>query len=73
MTLARQLTLAMLLVVMFAFGVRNVMTVFEMRDYLNQQLQSHARDSARSLGLSISLHLANGDSLFSESIVDAMF
>jgi len=73
MTLARQLTLAMLLVVLCAFSVRAVMTVFEMRDYLNRQLQSHARDSARSLGLSISLHLADGDQVFTESIVDAMF
>ncbi len=73
MTLARQLTLAMLLVVLCAFAVRSVMTIMETRDYLNQQLQSHARDSARSLGLSISLHLADGDKVFSESIVDAMF
>ena len=49
------------------------LTVHEMRDYLATQLQSHARDAARPLGLSISLHLASGDELLAESIVDSMF
>jgi hypothetical protein len=44
-----------------------------MRGYLAPQLQSNARDVARSLGLSISFHLASGDELFAESIVDSMF
>lgn len=73
MSFSRQLVIMMFLVVLCAFGVRSVVTVHEMRGYLGQQLASHARDASRSLGLSISLHMAEGDSLFVESIVDSMF
>ncbi|MFT5176628.1 MAG: diguanylate cyclase (GGDEF)-like protein [Gammaproteobacteria bacterium] len=73
MSFARQITLIVFLTVVGALAMRAVLTVHEMRGYLATQLQSHARDAARSLGLSISLHLASGDDLFAESIVDSMF
>jgi len=73
MSFARQLTFVMFLVVVAALATREVLTVQALRDYVVLQLESHARDSARSLGLSISLHLAEDDELFAESIVDAMF
>ncbi len=73
MSFARQLALVLFLVVACALTVRAVLTVHETRGYLARQLESHARDSARSLGLSISLHLAEGDELFAESIVDSLF
>ena len=73
MTFSRQLVIIMFAVVLCALAVRSAVTVHEMRGYLGQQLASHARDAARSLGLSISLHMAEGDSLFVESIVDSMF
>ena len=73
MSFSRQLVIMMFALVLCAFSVRSVMTVHEMRGYLSQQLRSHARDAARSLGLSASLHMAQGDTLFVESIVDSMF
>ncbi|MFT5449935.1 MAG: hypothetical protein ACI9DC_005134, partial [Gammaproteobacteria bacterium] len=73
MSFARQITLVLFFAVVGALTMRAALTVHEMRDYLATQLQSHARDAARSLGLSISLHLASGDELFAESIVDSMF
>jgi diguanylate cyclase (GGDEF)-like protein len=73
MSFSRQLVIVMFLVVLCALSVRSLVTVHEMRGYLSAQLRSHARDSARSLGLSVSLHMAEGDTLFVESIVDSMF
>jgi diguanylate cyclase (GGDEF)-like protein len=73
MSFSRQLSLVLFLVVLCALGARAVLTVHETQDYLSRQLESHARDAARSLGLSISLHLAEGDELFMESVVDSLF
>ncbi len=73
MTFSRQLVVALLVALVCALGARAVLSVHEMRGYLARQLESHARDAARSLGLSISLHLAAGDELFAASIVDSLF
>lgn len=73
MSFARQLSLVLFLVVLAALAARTVLTVHETREYLAEQLESHARDAARSLGLSISLHLAEGDHVFMESVVDSLF
>jgi diguanylate cyclase (GGDEF)-like protein len=50
-----------------AFNVENT------RVYLDQQLSSHAQDTATSLGLSLSAHVLKDDLPVVESMVDAIF
>lgn len=73
MTLSRQLGLIITLVLLLMFAGNLVISIDNSRRYLIEQLQSHAQDAATALGLSLSTHLAEGDRLAMESMVDAMF
>ncbi|WP_250655315.1 EAL domain-containing protein [Alkalimarinus coralli] len=61
------LLMATLLVVNFFLNVSSA------RDYMQQQLSSHAQDAATSLGLSLSSVIDASDLVAAESMIDAMF
>ena len=73
MTLARQLVVLLVLLLTLVFIGTFLISVDNTRAFLQQQLASHAEDTATSLGLSISSHLAEDDSATIESMVDAIF
>ena len=73
MTLARQLLLIVSLMFLLIFIGTMTITLDNTRRYLITQLESHAQDTATSLGLSLSPHLAMEDTLLMESMVDAIF
>jgi diguanylate cyclase (GGDEF)-like protein len=73
MTLYKQLYLALgflfLLIFLGTFGI----SLNSTRAYLSQQLASTAEDTATSLGLSLTTHLAGKDLATVQSMVDAVF
>jgi diguanylate cyclase (GGDEF)-like protein len=73
MSLSKQLIslIAILLMLVF-FGTVGI-SVQNTRDYLTQQLQSHAQDTATSLGLSITPAITADDTPMVNSMVDAIF
>lgn len=73
MTLLRQLT--MVIVVLFAllFVGTTAISVHNTRSYLNVQLHTISQDTATSLGLSLSPHMAENDMVIVESMVNAVF
>jgi len=72
-TLYRQLLLLIFgLFLIMAVGVLAV-NLESTRSFLHSQLDSHAQDTATSLGLSMSPHMAEGDLVIMESMVDAVF
>lgn len=73
MTLLRQLT--MVIVVLFAllFVGTTAISVHNTRSYLNVQLHTISQDTATSLGLSLSPHMAENDRVIVESMVNAVF
>lgn len=73
MTLYRQLVLVIILLSMLMFAGTVVVNVHNARDYLAAQLESHAQDTATSLGLSLSPQMANDDVSTMISMVDAIF
>ena len=73
MPLSRQLLLIVSAVLALGFVGALVINVHDTRVYLSQQLESHAQDTATSLGLTLSQHLAGGDVVHAESYVDAVF
>ena len=73
MSLSRQLILLVSLLFALVFAGTFVITADNTRRYLATQLESHAQDTATSLALSLSPHLANDDVLLMESMVDAIF
>lgn len=73
MTLSRQLIIIISLVFAILFVGTLALSINNMRDYLSQQLESHAQDTASSLGLSLTPHLTNNDLPLMNSMVDAIF
>ena len=73
MTLSRRLALMVMVLLLFVFIGTFFTSVRNTRHYLEAQLESHAQDTATSLGLSISTHLANGDQASIDSMSDAIF
>ena len=73
MPLSRQLVIIVSLVLSLGFVGAFLINVYDTREYLAAQLESHAQDAATSLGVSISQHLATGDVVHAESFVDAIF
>jgi len=61
------LLMASLLVVNFFLNISSS------RDYMQQQLSSHAQDAATSLGLSLSSVIDANDTIMASSMIDAMF
>ncbi len=72
MTLLRQLiiVIATLFILMFIGSV--VINIQNTRSYLNNQLRNISQDSATSLGLSLSPHIAKGEIAFVESEINAI-
>jgi len=72
-TLARQLiVIVFALIVLLFFGTLAI-SVNNMRAYLDQQMQSHAEDTATSLGLSLKPALEDDDVPLMETMVNAIF
>ena len=73
MTLYRQLTL--IIIVLFMAGFIGTVTIStgNLRHFLTEQLESHAQDTATSLGLSLSPAMQRNDLPVMISMVDAIF
>lgn len=73
MTLHRQLTITLSLLFVAMFLGTWLTNVEGTRSFLAAQLSSHAQDTATSLGLSLSPHLAANDQAAASSMVNAIF
>lgn len=73
MTLARQLTILIAVLVSLLFLGTFAISVMNTRDYLESQLGSHAQDAATSLGLSATAHVEGDDQAMVTAMVNAMF
>jgi diguanylate cyclase (GGDEF)-like protein len=73
MTLSRQLTLIILLLFLLVFIGTFTISINNTREYLITQLESHAQDTATSLGLSLTPHMMTNDLAVMNSMVDAIF
>ncbi|MGI9280405.1 MAG: bifunctional diguanylate cyclase/phosphodiesterase [Endozoicomonas sp.] len=72
MTLLRELAAYMTVLLFLLFGGSLIMSISDSRGYLQQQLESHAQDTATSLGLSIAATEA-GSVAIVDSMIDAIF
>jgi len=73
MTLYRQIVLMVVVLSILMFAGTAMINIQDTRNYLTTQLESHAQDTATSLGLSLSPHMANDGSAVMISMVDAIF
>jgi diguanylate cyclase (GGDEF)-like protein len=73
MTLLRQLMIVIVLIFMMLFSANFVLTVYESRVYLDQQLRAHAQDTATSLGVSMATALAESDNANLNVLAGAVF
>jgi diguanylate cyclase (GGDEF)-like protein len=73
MTLYRQLLFFVLGLLFILFAGTWLAGLQSTRTFLQEQLHSHAQDTATSLGLSLSTHLANQDRAAMEAMVNAIF
>jgi len=73
MTLRRQLFLAISLVFLVIFVGLLFLSVKSTRNYLEQQLGSHAQDAATSLALPLSQSLGKGDTVLAQTQVESVF
>lgn len=73
MTLSRQLTIIIIALFAFVFVGTFTISVNNTRNYLITQLESHAQDTATSLGLSLSPHMQENDLVTMNSMIDAIF
>lgn len=73
MTLSRQLIIVGILLFLLVFAGTFAISVNNTRNYISTQLESHAQDTATSLGLSLSPPMQENDILTMTSMVDAIF
>lgn len=73
MTLRRQLILFLSGLFLLVYAGTLAIGIRGTRDYLAEQLQSHAQDTATSLGLSLAPALATGDLTLAETMINAIF
>ena len=73
MTLYRQLSIFTLILFFLLFSGTWLAKLQSTRSFLIDQLESHAQDTATSLGLSISQHVANNDMPAVEVMINAVF
>jgi diguanylate cyclase (GGDEF)-like protein len=73
MTLYRQITLSIILLLFAAFLGTVLISTQNLRAFLLAQLESHAQDTATSLGLSLSAPMQAHDMTIITSMVDAVF
>lgn len=72
MTLLRQLIIVTVTLFALLFAGSVVINVHNTRNYLNNQLRNISQDTATSLGLSLSPHMAKGEMAVIESMVNAV-
>jgi diguanylate cyclase (GGDEF)-like protein len=73
MTLYRQISFSLLLLLMFGFTSTVYISTVNLRSLHDTQLASHAQDTATSLGLSLSPHMQAMDTAMLESMISAVF
>jgi diguanylate cyclase (GGDEF)-like protein len=73
MTLSRQLIIVGTLLFLLVFAGTFMISVNNTSNYISAQLESHAQDTATSLGLSLSPPMQENDILTMTSMVDAIF
>lgn len=73
MTLLRQLTAVLIALFMLLFIGTILISVNDTRAYLNVQLKTISQDTATSLGLTLSPHMAENDMIIVERMVSAVF
>jgi diguanylate cyclase (GGDEF)-like protein len=73
MTLYRQLVIFTFLLFLLLFTGTWLVKFESTRSFLVDQLDSHAQDTATSLGLSVSQYVAEGDLSAAESMINALF
>lgn len=73
LSLKTQLYTLILSIVVIGFIGSQIINVKTTRDYLNQQLQSHAQDTATSLGLSIAPYIDEENIVIAETMISAIF
>ena len=74
MRLSTQLSTSLLVFLIFVFAGSFVINVKLTREYVNEQLATHAQDTATSLGLSITPYLAEPNGIVTaETMVNAIF
>ena len=73
MTLYRQLVLIIILLFTACFLASVTISISNLRNFLGEQLASHAQDTATSLGLSLSPPMQRNDEPLMNSMVDAIF
>ncbi len=72
MTLLRQLIIVIVTLFTLLFAGSVLINVSNTRSYLNNQLRSISQDMATSLGLSLSPHMANNETVIVESMISAV-
>lgn len=73
MTMTRQLIIVFSILFIVVFAGTLVISVQNTREFLENQMGSHAQDTATSLALSLSPGMANSDMPLMESMVNAIF
>ncbi|VAX24940.1 diguanylate cyclase/phosphodiesterase (GGDEF & EAL domains) with PAS/PAC sensor(s) [hydrothermal vent metagenome] len=73
MSLSRQLIIIVSLLFLLGFAGTFYKSISNMRSYLVTQLESHAQDTATSLGLSLQPSFAEGDIATMDTMVNAIF
>lgn len=73
MKLSRLLIIIISMLLLLIFIGTLAVTIHNSRDYLATQLQSHAQDTATSLGLSLTTSVERNDLATTSSMVDAIF
>lgn len=73
MTLTKQLLLSGMIVLLCLFAGMITYVVRNTQTFLDQQLASHAQDTATALGMSLTLTMKNNDVITANRIVDAVF
>jgi diguanylate cyclase (GGDEF)-like protein len=73
MTLYRQLVVIIIALFTACFLASVSISTGNLRSFLGEQLESHAQDTATSLGLSLSPYMQSNDTAVMRSMVDAIF
>ncbi|MGB5606544.1 MAG: EAL domain-containing protein [Gammaproteobacteria bacterium] len=73
MTLYKQLSISIVMLFVLGFLGTVITSTNTMRHFMATQLESHAQDTATSLGLSLSPHMGTRDMPIINSMIDAIF
>ncbi len=73
MALSRQLLLLISVLFLMIFSVNFILSVSNIREYLEGEAEVHAQDTATSLGLSLSPHMAEETDPIIETMMNAIF